>query len=56
MSQRARIRRIPLKQTLFLDLLLDKTTRKIFFYISIVIAIGAVIYHFLEGWDWLDSF
>ena len=21
-----------------------------------MIAIGAVIYHFLEGWDWLDSF
>lgn len=25
-------------------------------YIFIVITIGATIYHFLEGWDWLDSF
>ena len=56
MSQRALIRRLPLRQTLFIDLLIDKTTRKIFFYIFIMIAIGATIYHFLEGWDWLDSF
>ena len=56
MSTRARIRRIPLKQTLFIDLLVDKTTRRTFLYIFIVITIGAVIYHFLEGWDWLDSF
>ncbi len=56
MSQRALLRRLPLRQTLFIDLLIDKTTRKIFFYIFIMIAVGAVIYHFLEGWDWLDSF
>jgi len=56
MSRRAHIRRIPLRQTLFIDLLIDKTTRKIFFYIFFMIAIGAVIYHLLEGWDWLDSF
>ena len=56
MSQRARLRGLPLRQTLFIDLLIDKTTRKIFFYIFLMIAIGAVIYHFLEGRDWLDSF
>ncbi len=56
MSRTARFSRIPLRQTLFIDLLIDKTSRKIFFYIFIMIAIGAVIYHFLEGWDWLDSF
>jgi len=56
MSRGARIRRIPLKQTLFIDLLLDRTTRTVFIYIFIVIGIGAVIYHLLEGWDWLDSF
>ncbi len=56
MSRRAHISRIPLRQTLFIDLLIDKTTRKIFFYIIVMIAVGAVIYHFLEGWDWLDSF
>jgi hypothetical protein len=53
MSRRVNLRRIPLRQTLFIDLLIDKTTRKIFFYIFIMIAVGAVIYHFLEGWDWL---
>jgi len=56
MSRARAIRRIPLKQTLFLDLLFDKTTRGVFIYIFIVIGIGAVIYHLLEGWDWLDSF
>ena len=56
MSQRALLRRLPLRQTLFIDLLIDKTTRKIFFYIFIMITVGAVIYHFLEGWYWLDSF
>lgn len=56
MSRGTRIRRIPLKQTLFIDLLLDRTTRTVFIYIFIVIGIGAVIYHLLEGWDWLDSF
>ncbi len=49
MSQRARLRRLPLRQTLFIDLLIEKTTRKIFLYIFLMIAIGAVIYHFLEG-------
>lgn len=56
MSRVASIRRIPLKQTLFIDLLLDRTTRGVFIYIFVVIAIGAVVYHWLEGWDWLDSF
>ena len=52
----SRLRRIPFRETLFLDLLLDKATRRIFVYILFMIVIGAVIYHYLEGWDWLDSF
>ena len=51
-----RLRYIPFRQTLFLDLLLDKTTRRVFVYISAMILIGAVMYHYLEGWDWVDSF
>lgn len=56
MNQIARFRRIPLKQTLFIDLLLDSTTRRVFIYIFVMIFAGAVIYHYLEGWDWVDSF
>jgi hypothetical protein len=56
MSATSRIRRLPFRQTLFLDLLFDRTTRRIFIYMFIMITIGATIYHFLEGWDWLDTF
>ena len=40
---------------LFLDVLLDRRTRPVLIYVAIVIAIGAAIFHWLEGWSWLDS-
>lgn len=40
---------------LFLDVLLNKRTRPIFIYAAIVIVLGAGLYHWLEGWGWLDS-
>lgn len=49
-------RRIPLYRTLFLDVLIDPRTRPIFVYAAIMIAFGAVLFHWLEGWSWLDSF
>ena len=48
-------RRAPLSRTLFLDVLLDRRTRPIFIYAIVVIGIGAALYHWLEGWSWLDS-
>ena len=56
MNGSSRLRRIPIKQTLFIDLMLDRTTRRIFVYTVFMILVGAVIYHYLEGWDWPDSF
>lgn len=56
MKTRSRLSYMPLYRTLFLDLLLDVRTRRIFLYIFFVIALGAVLYRWLEGWDWLDSF
>lgn len=56
MSQPKRRRRYPLRKALFLDVLLDRRTRPIFIYAIIVIGIGAVLYRWLEGWGWLDSF
>ena len=51
-------KRTPIKlyRTLFLDLFLDPRTRPIFLYAAVVIFIGAALYHWLEGWSWLDSF
>jgi hypothetical protein len=37
-----------------LDVLFNRRTRPIFIY-AIIIGIGAALYHWLEGWDWLDS-
>ena len=45
-----------LSRGLFLDVLFDRRTRPILIYAAIVIGIGAVLYHWLEGWSWLDSF
>jgi hypothetical protein len=55
MSQSSERREKALGALLFLDVLLDRRTRPLIIYVSIVIAIGAAIYHWLEGWSWLDS-
>lgn len=61
MSERDRMkrkkrRRTALMQTLFLDVFLDSRTRPIFIYVAIFIALASVIFHWLEGWAWIDSF
>ena len=40
---------------LFLDLLLDSKARPIFIYAGVIIAMGTFAYHWLEGWNYLDS-
>jgi hypothetical protein len=44
------------ERTLFLDMFRDPRTRPLVIYVVIIIGAGAAVYHFLEGWDWLDSF
>jgi voltage-gated potassium channel len=56
MSKRNITRYIPLRQTLFLDRLFDRRTRRIFIYAFLMIVIGASLYRWLEGWSWIDSF
>jgi voltage-gated potassium channel len=46
---------IPFYRTLFLDLFFDPRTRPIFLYAAVMIGIGAALFHWLEGWGWLDS-
>ena len=41
---------------LILDLLIDRKARPIFYYVGINVTVGALIYHWLEGWSLLDSF
>lgn len=56
MSQSNKSYRIQFQRTLFLDLFFDSRTRPIFIYAALIIGIGAAVYHWLEGWSWLDSF
>ena len=44
------------RRIFFLDLLANPRSRPFIIYSVVIIAIGAVIFHWLEGWDWLDSF
>jgi voltage-gated potassium channel len=48
--------RLRLGRTLFLDLLLDQRTRPLFAYAAVMLAMGTFLFHWLEGWSWLDSF
>lgn len=45
-----------LSDLFFIDILFDRRTQPIIIYVAIIITIGAMIYHWLEGWSWLDSF
>jgi voltage-gated potassium channel len=56
MSSYEKRRRNPVYRALFLDVLFEPRTRPIFIYAFIVIGVGAALYHWLEGWSWLDSF
>jgi hypothetical protein len=56
MSQSNKHRQLSIRRLLLLDLLVDRRTRPIFIYVFIIIGFGAALYHWLEGWSWLDSF
>ena len=40
----------------FLDLLFERRSRTILIYSVATIGSGAFLYHWLEGWGWIDSF
>lgn len=44
-----------ISRTFFLDIFFDRRTRPLFIYAVIIIGVGAGLYHWLEGWSWLDS-
>ena len=48
-------RRRFVEKTLFLDVFADRRTRPLIMYVAFIILVGAGLYHYLEGWGWLDS-
>jgi hypothetical protein len=55
MSESKKQRRRPLYRALFLDVLFNPRARPAFIYALVMIGIGAALYHWLEGWSWLDA-
>ena len=55
MSESKKQRRRPLQRALFLDVLFNPRARPVLIYALVMIGIGAVLYHWLEGWSWLDA-
>jgi hypothetical protein len=45
-----------LSRLFFIDVFSDRRTWPFFTYAILIILIGTAIYHWLERWDWLDSF
>ena len=39
-----------------LDVIRDPSTRPVFIYAAGMIVVGAIVFHWLEGWNWVDSF
>ena len=56
MSQPKKRRRSLFRSLLLLDVLVDERTRPVFIYVFVIIGFGAALFHWLEGWGWLDSF
>ncbi|MCB0196342.1 MAG: two pore domain potassium channel family protein [Anaerolineae bacterium] len=46
----------PLQKFLLLDVLRDKESRMIIYWTGAVLILGTLVYHWLEGWSYLDAF
>jgi hypothetical protein len=53
--EQARKRIRPLQRLLLLDVIRDKESRPVFYWAAGVLVAGVVIYHWLEGWSYLDA-
>ena len=45
----------PVQKFLLLDVLRDKESRLVFYWAMVVLMIGTLVYHWLEGWSYLDA-
>lgn len=46
----------PVRRILLLDVLADKDSRLVFYWTAGFLLLGTLVYHWLEGWSYLDSF
>lgn len=43
-------------RSLLVDIMADRKTRPVFAWAVAMIFIGTFVFHWLEGWSWIDSF
>ena len=53
--ERTRQRVRPLQRLLLLDVFRDKESRPVFYWAGSVLLTGILVYHWLEGWSYLDA-
>ena len=45
----------PVQKFLLLDVLRDKESRLVIYWVLAVLILGTLVYHWLEGWSYLDA-
>lgn len=45
----------PIQRMLLLDVLRDPESRPLFLWAGVILLVGVLFYHFLEGWSYLDA-
>jgi len=53
--EQARRRIRPIQRLLLLDVLRDKESRPVFYWVVGMLLAGVLVYHWLEGWSYLDA-
>ena len=51
----AGIKMHPVRNLFLVDVLRDKDSRPVFIWAGTVLLLGTLVYHWLEGWSYLDS-
>ena len=54
-AERNRERIRPLKRLLLLDVMSDKESRPVFYWAGGMLLAGVLVYHWLEGWSYIDA-
>jgi hypothetical protein len=45
-----------LRKLFLIDVIGDRDSRPVFFYVLITLLLGTLVYHWQEGWSYLDAF
>lgn len=45
----------PIQRLFLIDVLTDRGSRPVFLWFGVVLLIGVFVYHWLEGWSYLDA-